>query len=105
MAEWYPPRCLEIASCFTRNKCSSPIIVRGLLAVLQYMWPAVRDALKKALAEDFTVEAELAWKHVFDYIVSKMAQGINSGSGSPTKTSTPKNISPLHDSGANGIPP
>ncbi|XP_025104081.1 neuroglobin-like [Pomacea canaliculata] len=73
--------------------------------MIPYMWPAVRDALKKALAEDFTVEAELAWKHVFDYIVSKMAQGINSGSGSPTKTSTPKNISPLHDSGANGIPP
>lgn len=33
MAEWYPPRFLEISSCFTRNKCSSPIIVRGLLAV------------------------------------------------------------------------
>ncbi|XP_070180556.1 neuroglobin-like [Littorina saxatilis] len=40
------------------------------------MWPAVRDALKQALSEDFTVETELAWKHVFDYIVCKMTSGM-----------------------------
>ncbi|KAK7502773.1 hypothetical protein BaRGS_00006023 [Batillaria attramentaria] len=44
--------------------------------MVPYMWPAVRDALKQALGTDFTVETELAWKHVFDYIVSKMAVGM-----------------------------
>lgn len=43
------------------------------------MWPAVRDALKQALSEDFTVETELAWKHVFDYIVCKMSSGMRRG--------------------------
>lgn len=44
--------------------------------MVPYMWPAVRDALKQALAEEFTVETELAYKHVFDYIVCKMGQGM-----------------------------
>ncbi|KAL8614635.1 hypothetical protein ACOMHN_066895 [Nucella lapillus] len=48
------------------------------------MWPAIRDALRQALNEDFTVETELAWKHVFDYIVCKMGQGMKR----PEKTSS-----------------
>ena len=61
---------------------------------LQLMWPAVRDALKQALAEDFTVETELAWKHVFDYIVHKMSQGMRR---SDKATSAPP-------PSANGVP-
>ena len=67
------------------------------------MWPAVRDALKQALAEDFTVEAELAWKHVFDYIVCKMSQGMRrpdkkASSAAPSAPHAP------HAPSANGVP-
>lgn len=65
-----------------------------MLFCFQLMWPAVRDALKQALAEDFTVEAELAWKHVFDYIVFKMSQGMKR----PDKAASAPSPS------ANGVP-
>ncbi|KAK6182159.1 hypothetical protein SNE40_009903 [Patella caerulea] len=47
--------------------------------MIALLWPAIRDALKEKLKDDFTTEAELAWRHVFDYISSNMAEGIRNG--------------------------
>ncbi|ESO96466.1 hypothetical protein LOTGIDRAFT_159879 [Lottia gigantea] len=47
--------------------------------MISLLWPAIRDALKHKLKEDFTPETELAWRHVFDYISSNMAEGIRNG--------------------------
>ena len=42
----------------------------------QFLWPAIRDGLKMRLGDKFTVETELAWKHLFDYIACKMGEGM-----------------------------
>ncbi|XP_076443042.1 neuroglobin-like [Babylonia areolata] len=62
------------------------------------MWPAIRDALRQALAEEFTVETELAWKHVFDYIVFKMSQGMKRPDKTASSSSSPD------PQNANGVP-
>lgn len=42
----------------------------------QFFWPAVRDGLKLRLGDKFTVKVELAWKHLYDYVTSKISEGI-----------------------------
>ncbi|XP_059154489.1 neuroglobin-like [Physella acuta] len=41
-----------------------------------FFWPAVRDGLKLRLGDKFTVKVELAWKHLYDYVTSKISEGI-----------------------------
>ncbi|CAG5126662.1 unnamed protein product [Candidula unifasciata] len=50
-----------------------------------FLWPAIRDGLKMRLGDKFTVEAELAWKHLYDYIISKLSEGIERGRPKPKK--------------------
>ncbi|XP_076463890.1 neuroglobin-like [Babylonia areolata] len=52
------------------------------------MWPALRDTLKHALVTDFTLETELAWKHLFEYVASKMELGIKRGMKHDSASST-----------------
>ncbi|KAL5008329.1 hypothetical protein ScPMuIL_014229 [Solemya velum] len=44
--------------------------------MITLLWPSIRDVLKERLNDDFTEESEMAWKHVFDYIAGKIAEGI-----------------------------
>ncbi|XP_005099823.1 neuroglobin [Aplysia californica] len=46
-------------------------------AMLAFLWPAIRDGLKMRLGDKFTVETELAWKHLYDYISCKMSDGMS----------------------------
>lgn len=55
--------------------------------MIPLLWPAIREALKDQLGEDFSFEVEEAWNHVFEYISTKFIQGIinaraKTGSGS-----------------------
>ncbi|BFZ11775.1 hypothetical protein BsWGS_14814 [Bradybaena similaris] len=47
--------------------------------MLPFLWPAIRDGLKMRLGDKFTVEAELAWKHLYDYIICKLTEGMEHG--------------------------
>ncbi|GFR80850.1 cytoglobin-1 [Elysia marginata] len=54
--------------------------------MLPFLWPAIRDGLKMRLGDKFTKETELAWKHLYDYISHKLADGMsNAASGSSRK--------------------
>ncbi|KAJ8297910.1 hypothetical protein KUTeg_024441 [Tegillarca granosa] len=44
-----------------------------------YFWPAMREALKELLQEQFTRELEESWCNVFEYITCKFQQGIKQG--------------------------
>ncbi|GFO04882.1 neuroglobin [Plakobranchus ocellatus] len=44
--------------------------------MLPFLWPAIRDGLKMRLGDKFTKEAELAWKHLYDYISHKLEEGM-----------------------------
>ncbi|KAL8605642.1 hypothetical protein ACOMHN_050317 [Nucella lapillus] len=59
--------------------------------MLPLMWPAVRDALRYVLEEGFTLESELAWKHLFDFIIGNMCHGIREAklTGPPTSKTLP----------------
>ena len=57
------------------------------LSMFQFLWPAVRDALKMRLGEKFTVETELAWKHLFDYIACRMGEGMTRAKSKDNKKS------------------
>uniref|UniRef100_A0A0B6ZR04 Globin n=1 Tax=Arion vulgaris TaxID=1028688 RepID=A0A0B6ZR04_9EUPU len=47
--------------------------------MLPFLWPAIRDGLKMRLGEKFGVDSELAWKHLYDYIVCKLSEGMEIG--------------------------
>ncbi|KAL5009298.1 hypothetical protein ScPMuIL_014879 [Solemya velum] len=44
--------------------------------MMAYFWPAIRDTWREKLKYEFTEEAESAWKHVFEYMASKIVEGI-----------------------------
>ncbi|OWF48660.1 neuroglobin-like [Mizuhopecten yessoensis] len=47
--------------------------------MVPHLWPAIRDAFKELMGEDFLPAVESAWLHVFEYIGSKFKMGIVSG--------------------------
>ncbi|XP_069117944.1 neuroglobin-like [Argopecten irradians] len=47
--------------------------------MVPHLWPAIRDAFKELMGEDFSPAVENAWLHVFEYIGSKFKMGIVSG--------------------------
>lgn len=60
--------------------------------VLQFLWPAIRDAFKVKLGDQFTQETELAWRHVFEYIKSNLSEGIKQGELELMETGEDKSV-------------
>ncbi|RUS78958.1 hypothetical protein EGW08_013260 [Elysia chlorotica] len=56
--------------------------------MLPFLWPAIRDGLKMRLGDKFTKEMELAWKHLYDYISHKLAEGMSNANSSGSKKAT-----------------
>jgi hypothetical protein len=49
---------------------------KSLLFFPQRLWPAIRHGLKEVLQDVFTEQVEDCWRIVFNFIISKMKEGI-----------------------------
>ncbi|XP_071079485.1 neuroglobin-like [Haliotis cracherodii] len=60
--------------------------------MISFLWPAIRDAFKVKLGDQFTQETELAWRHVFEYIKSNLSEGIKQGELELMETGEDKSV-------------
>lgn len=70
----------NVGNIFQKKKSLRKTLSASLIFIIfQFLWPAIRDGLRLRLGDKFGVDAELAWKHLYDYISCKLSEGIDIG--------------------------